>query len=122
MADGVSGRGAVVGGGRRAECAVLDGLLDGARAERSGVLVVRGEAGMGKTALLEYAIESAADLRVVRAVGVESERGLAFAALHQLCAPLLDRLDRLPGPQRAALAVTFGQSEGAVPDRFVVGL
>src|ERR687896_1347857 len=75
--------------GRRNECAVLDGLLDGARAGRSGVLVVRGEAGVGKTALLEHAIESASDLRVVRAVGVESEMELAFAALQQLCAPML---------------------------------
>ncbi len=107
---------------RRAECAVFDGLLDGARTGRSGVLVVRGEAGIGKTALLEYALESVADLRVVRAVGVESEMELAFAALHQLCAPLLDGVERLPGPQRDALAVTFALSEGPVPDRFLVGL
>jgi DNA-binding CsgD family transcriptional regulator len=107
---------------RRAECAVFDGLLDGARTGRSGVLVVRGEAGIGKTALLEYALESVADLRVVRAVGVESEMELAFAALHQLCAPLLDGVERLPGPQRDALAVTFPLSEGPVPDRFLVGL
>ena len=108
--------------GRRNECAVLDGLLDAAHAGRSGVLVVRGEAGVGKTALLEYAVESAPELQVVRAVGVESEMELAFAALHQLCAPILDRLERLPGPQRAALAMTFGLREGAVPDRFLVGL
>ena len=108
--------------GRRNECAVLDGLLDAARAGRSGVLVVRGEAGVGKTALLEYAVESAPELQVVRAVGVESEMELAFAALHQLCAPILDRLERLPGPQRAALAMTFGLREGAAPDRFLVGL
>jgi DNA-binding CsgD family transcriptional regulator len=107
---------------RRNECAVLAGLLDGARAGRSGVLVVRGEAGIGKTVLLEYAIESASELEVARAVGVESEMELAFAALHQLCAPMLDRIDRLPGPQRDALEVTFGLSEGAVPDRFLVGL
>jgi DNA-binding CsgD family transcriptional regulator len=108
--------------GRRSERAVLDGLLDSARGGRSGVLVVRGEPGVGKTALLEYAIESASGLRVVRAVGVESEIELAFAALHQLCAPLLDRLDRLPGPQRDALAITFGMCEGTAPDRFLVGL
>jgi DNA-binding CsgD family transcriptional regulator len=84
--------------------------------------VLRGEAGIGKTALLEYAIESAADLRVLRAVGCESEMELAFAALHPLCAPLLDRLDRLPGPQRDALQTTFGLSAGPVPDRFFVGL
>ena len=108
--------------GRRDERAVLDGLLDGARAGRSGALVLRGDPGVGKTALLDYAIGSASDLEVVRAVGVESERELAFAGLHQLCVPLLDRLDRLPGPQRDALKVTFGLSEGPVPDRFLVGL
>jgi AAA ATPase domain len=85
-------------------------------------LLVRGDAGVGKTALLEYVIASAAGLGVVRAVGVESERELAFAALHQLCVPILDRLERLPGPQRDALQVTFGLSEGPVPDRFLVGL
>src|ERR1700761_2821056 len=108
--------------GRRDECAVLDRLREGARAERSGVLVLRGEAGVGKTALLDYAIGSASDMRVVRASGVESEMELAFAALHQLCAPLLDRLDRLPGPQRDALEITFALSAGPVPDRFFVGL
>jgi DNA-binding CsgD family transcriptional regulator len=108
--------------GRRSECEVLDGLLRGARAGRSGVLALRGEPGVGKTALLKYAIESASDLSVIRAVGVESEMELAFAALHQLCASLLDRLDRLPDPQRDALQITFGLSEGTLPDRFLVGL
>jgi DNA-binding CsgD family transcriptional regulator len=108
--------------GRRGECAVLDELLEAARRGRSGALVVRGEPGVGKTALLKYAIDAASDLRVLRAVGVESEMELAFAALHQLCAPMLDRLDRLPGPQRDALATTFGLSAGPVPDRFWVGL
>jgi DNA-binding CsgD family transcriptional regulator len=108
--------------GRRDECAVLDGLLRGARGGRSGVLVVRGEAGVGKTAVLEYAVGAGSDVRVLRAVGVEAERELAFGALHQLCAPALDRLDRLPGPQREALETTFGLSAGAVPDRFLVGL
>ena len=98
--------------GRRDECAVLDGLLEGARAGQSGVLVLRGDAGIGKTALLEYAIGSSSDMRVLRAVGVEAEMELPFAALHQLCAPLLDRLDGLPGPQRDALATTFGLSAG----------
>jgi DNA-binding CsgD family transcriptional regulator len=107
---------------RRDERAVLDGLLVGARDGRSGVLVVRGEAGVGKTALLSYAVASASDLTVLRAAGVESDQELAFAALHQLCAPLLDRLDRLPGPQRDALATTFGLGAGAAPDRFLVGL
>src|SRR5918999_4485996 len=107
--------------GRRRECTVLDGLFERARAERSGTLVVHGEPGVGKTALLEYAIDSASELRVVRAIGVESEMELPFAALHQLCAPMLDRLDRLPGPQRDALATTFGLSAGVVPDRLLVG-
>jgi DNA-binding CsgD family transcriptional regulator len=107
---------------RQDERAVLDGLLEGVRAGQGGVLVVRGEAGIGKTALLDYAIESAPDLRMLRAAGVESEAELAFAALHQLCAPLLDRLERLPGPQRDALRTTFGLSAGPVPDRFFVAL
>ena len=86
------------------------------------MLVVRGEPGIGKTALLDWAVESAAGLRVVRVAGVESEMELAFAALQQLCAPMLDKLDGLPDPQRAALGVAFGLDTGAVPDRFLVGL
>jgi DNA-binding CsgD family transcriptional regulator len=108
--------------GRRDECAMLDRLLEDARAGRSGVLVVRGEAGIGKTALLDHAVDAASDLTVLRAAGMESERELAFAALEQFCAPLLDRLDRLPAPQREALQTTFGLAEGAVPDRLLVGL
>jgi DNA-binding CsgD family transcriptional regulator len=108
--------------GRQHECAAIDQLLGRARAGGSGVLVIRGRPGVGKTALLEYAIESASDLRVVRAAGVESEMELAFAALHQLCAPLLEWQERLPGPQRDVLRTTFGLSAGAVPDRFLVGL
>src|ERR1700693_5805082 len=81
-----------------------------------------GEPGVGKTALLEYAIESASDIRIVRGTGVEAEKELAFAALHQLCAPLLDKLDALSGPQRDALAITFGLSEGRVADRFLTDL
>ena len=108
--------------GRRAECGVLDGLLEGVRGGRSAVLVVRGEAGVGKTALLAYAVESAPDLRSVRAAGVESEMELAFAGLHQLCWPMLDRLGRLPGPQRDALSIAFGLEAGPAPDRFLVGL
>ena len=84
--------------------------------------MLRGEAGIGKTALLEYLVASASDLTVVRAVGVESEMELAFASLHQLCGPLLDRLDRLPPPQRQAMEIVFGISAGAAPDRFLVGL
>src|SRR5882724_3506482 len=108
--------------GRLDECAVLDGLLDGARGGRSGVLVLRGEAGIGKTALLEHASESASDATLLRAVGVESEMELAFAALHQLCAPVDDFVDRLPAPQREALEITFGVSAGPAPDRFLVAL
>ncbi len=108
--------------GRHNECAALDALLDGAREGRSGVLVLTGEAGIGKTALLEYAAGSASDMRVVHATGVEAEMELAFAILHQLFLPLLGWLDRLPGPQRDALATAFGLREGPVPDRFFVAL
>ena len=86
------------------------------------MLVLGGEPGVGKTALVEYAIESAAGLRVARVTGVESEMELAFAALQQLCAPMLDQLDGLPDPQRDALGVAFGLHTGAAPDRFLVGL
>ena len=108
--------------GRASECAVLDELVGDVRRGKSGSLVLRGEAGIGKTALLEYLVESASDLTVTRAVGVESEMELAFASLQQLSAPLLDRLDRLPDPQRQALETVFGLSAGAAPDRFLVGL
>ena len=84
--------------------------------------MVRGAPGVGKTALLEHAIQSASDLRVVHAVGAESEMELAFAALHQICIPMLDRLERLPRPQRDALGTAFGLAEGDAPDRFLVGL
>jgi DNA-binding CsgD family transcriptional regulator len=84
--------------------------------------VLRGEAGIGKSALLEYLVESATDLTVVRAVGVESEMELAYASLLQLCGPVLDRLPRLPAPQREAVEVVFGLSAGGAPDRFLVGL
>ena len=107
---------------RLPERAALSGLLDAARAGRSGVLVMHGEPGIGKTALLDWAIESAAGLRVVRVAGVESEMELAFAALQQLCAPMLDKLAGLPEPQREALGVAFGLGTGAAPDRFLVGL
>ena len=108
--------------GRAAECALLDGLLGDIRRGESQSLVLRGEAGIGKTALLEYLIASASDMTVVRAVGVESEMELAYASLHQLCVPLLDQLPRLPAPQRQALDIVFGLSSGAAPDRFLVGL
>jgi DNA-binding CsgD family transcriptional regulator len=108
--------------GRDGECAALDQLVEDVRRAEGRALVLRGEAGIGKTALLEHLVASASELDVVRAVGVESEMELAFASLHQLCAPMLDRLGRLPGPQRQALEIVFGLSAGAAPDRFVVGL
>jgi DNA-binding CsgD family transcriptional regulator len=108
--------------GRQAERELLDRLLEVVRGGRSSVLVVRGEAGIGKTALLDYAVGSASGFGVARAVGVESEMELPFAALQQLCAPMLDRLDWLPDPQREALRVAFGLCAGDAPDRFLVGL
>ncbi|HTU84171.1 MAG TPA: AAA family ATPase [Solirubrobacteraceae bacterium] len=109
--------------GRTDECALLDGLLADVRRGEGRSLVLRGEAGVGKTALLEYLIESASDMTVLRAVGVESEMELAYASLHQLCVPLLDELERIPPPQREALRVVFGVIGGVPPpDRFLVGL
>ncbi len=108
--------------GRRREREALEQLVVTARAGRSGVIVVRGEAGVGKTALLEDLAGRATACHIARVVGVESEGELAFAGLHQLCAPMLERLDRLPGPQRAALGTAFGLEVGASPDRFLVGL
>jgi DNA-binding CsgD family transcriptional regulator len=108
--------------GRSRECAVLDTLVSTIRRGASQSLVVRGEAGIGKTALLDYLVASASDMTVVRAAGVESEMELAFAGLHQLCGPMMDRLPRLPEPQRQALEIVFGLSAGATPDRFLVGL
>ena len=108
--------------GRDSECALLEGITAAVRDGKSGALVVWGEAGVGKTALLNYAVESASDLRVLRAAGVESEMELAFASLHQLCTPLLEHLAQLPAPQREALEIAFGTSAGTAPDRFFVGL
>lgn len=108
--------------GRRSECKTLDELLDGLRAGESRALVMSGEPGVGKTALLEYARERASAFRVARAAGVQSEMELPFAGLHQLCAHMLDRLERLPDPQRDALRTAFGLSAGEPPDRFLVGL
>jgi len=107
---------------RLPERAALSELLDAARSGRSGVLVMRGEPGVGKTALLDWAVESAAGLRVARVAGVESEMELAFAAIQQLCAPMLDKLAGLPDPQRESLSVAFGLNTGAAPGRFLVGL
>ncbi|MFG1622489.1 AAA family ATPase [Kribbella sp. NPDC049227] len=108
--------------GRRSERATLDELISAVRSGEGRSLVLRGEAGVGKSALLGYAMTRASDLRVLQVVGVESEMELAFAALHQLCTPMLHRLDRLPAPQRDALATVFGLSNTGPPDRFFVGL
>src|SRR3954447_18444232 len=108
--------------GRRSESETLDRLLEAVRAGESRALVIRGDPGVGKTALLEYVVEHAMGCRVARAAGVQAEMELAFAGLHQLCAPMLDRLERLPGPQRDALGTAFGLSAGPAPDRFFVGL
>ena len=108
--------------GRRSECAALDQLVASVREGLSRVLVLRGEPGVGKSALLEYLVRRASGSGITRAAGVESEMELAFAGLHQLCAPFVDRLDRLPGPQREALGTALGLREGDAPDRFLVGL
>jgi DNA-binding CsgD family transcriptional regulator len=108
--------------GRRQQFRALDELLADVRAGRSRVLVIRGEPGIGKTALLGYEADTAQDFQVARADGVGSEMELPFAALHQLCGRMLDRLDVLPGPQRDALGVAFGLRSGSAPDRFLVGL
>jgi DNA-binding CsgD family transcriptional regulator/tetratricopeptide (TPR) repeat protein len=108
--------------GRADECALLDQLAAGVREGSSGVLVVRGEAGIGKTALLEYLVGVAGDCRVTRTVGVESEVELAYAGLHQFCGAMMGSLSRLPGPQAEALEVAFGLRRGEAPDRFLVGL
>jgi DNA-binding CsgD family transcriptional regulator len=115
--------------GRRHECAALDRLVTDVLAGASRVLVLRGEAGVGKSALLHYLSERVADeagrggrWRIASAIGVESEMELAYSGLHQLCAPLLEHFDELPPPQRDALATVFGLSAGPAPDRFLVGL
>jgi DNA-binding CsgD family transcriptional regulator len=108
--------------GRRNECEALDRQLQCVRAGQSSVQVLRGEAGVGKTALLAYVAEQASECRIARVAGVESEMELAFAGLHQLCAPMLDGLEALPSPQREALRVAFGMQDGAAPDRFIVAL
>jgi len=108
--------------GRTRECETLDRLLDGVRTHRSQVLVLCGEAGIGKTTLLDYVEERASGCHLARAIGIESEMELSFAGLHQLCAPMLDRLEHLPGPQREALNIAFGVSGGTAPDRFRVSV
>src|SRR6202158_3950894 len=108
--------------GRRTERAVLDRLIEAVRAGESRALVVRGEPGVGKTALLDFLAGHASGCVVARAAGVQSEMELAFAGVHQLCAPMLHHLERLPVPQRDALATALGISSGAAPDLFLVGL
>jgi DNA-binding CsgD family transcriptional regulator len=108
--------------GRALESAVLEQFLAAVRGGESRALVLHGEPGIGKTALLEFLVKRAADCRVISVSGVQSEMELAFAALHQMCAPLLDQLAAVPAPQAAALRITFGLDSGPVPDRLLVGL
>ncbi|HKC29845.1 MAG TPA: LuxR C-terminal-related transcriptional regulator [Jatrophihabitans sp.] len=108
--------------GRQRERAVLDRLLDSARDGRGAVVAVHGEPGVGKTALLTYAVEAAVDFRVLQAAGAEGEMALDFSALQQFCSPILENLHRLPGPQRDALQVAFGLRAGQAPAPFLVGL
>jgi DNA-binding CsgD family transcriptional regulator len=108
--------------GRAEQCRAVAAMLADVRRGHSRALVLRGEAGIGKTALLNHAAAEATDFRIARADGVESEMELPFAALHQLCGPMLDHLDRLPAPQRDALGVALGLRSGTVPDRFLVSL
>ena len=117
-----SRRGAAALSGRRSERDVLDRFVDAVGAGESRALVLRGEPGVGKTALLEHAVERATAFRVVRAAGVQSEMELAFAGLHQLLASMLDRLEGLPAPQREALETAFGLASGRPADRFFIGL
>jgi hypothetical protein len=107
---------------RTGEREVLDRLLADAREGRSAVLVMRGEAGIGKTALLRHVARQASGFRVAQVAGVEAEMELPFSGIHQLCAPVLDQLDALPQPQQDALNVALGLAPGDVPDRFLVGL
>jgi hypothetical protein len=108
--------------GRQRERAALDRLLEAARGGNGRVLVVHGEPGVGKTALLAYAVEAGPEFRVVRTVGVEGEMELPYAAVQQLCSPVLDLRERLPDPQRDALDVAFGLTAGSAPTPFLVGL
>lgn len=108
--------------GRHSECEALDRLLEDVRGQQSRVLVLRGDAGVGKTALLDYLAVTASGCRIARSAGVESEMELPFAGLHQLCAPMLSHLAHLPGPQRDALRTAFGLRAGTAADRFLVGL
>src|ERR1700722_13825863 len=108
--------------GRTQEMATLNALLDQVRDGMSGALVLRGEAGIGKSALLKATVESASDLSVIRLGGIESEMQLGYAALHRLLLPYLSRLEKLPAPQRDALQSAFGLTSLAPADRFLVSL
>jgi DNA-binding CsgD family transcriptional regulator len=108
--------------GRESECDAIDALLDGARASRSGALVLRGEPGIGKSALLDYAVAHADGMRVLMGSGVEAESELPFAGMHQLLWPVLDRADELPDVQAGALRGAFGLSADRVDDRFLVSI
>ena len=108
--------------GRDNELAALEGLLGAAREGRSGALLVRGEAGIGKTALLSHAEDAAGGFRVLRATGIESEAELPYATLHQLLRPLQDRIDRLAEPQARALRGALGLADEGDSDRFLVGV
>src|SRR3954452_138375 len=108
--------------GRASERELLDRLLANVRGGQSAILVIRGEPGIGKTALLQYAAGHASGFRLVQVTGAEAEMELPFAGIHQLCAPVLDQLEALPQPQRDALNVALGLASGDVPDRFLVGL
>jgi len=108
--------------GRKNERRHIDDLITAVGLQESRTLVIVGDPGVGKTALLDYAVGAALGFGLLRATGVESEMELPFAALQQLCAPMIDKLDRLPRPQREALAIALGLSTGSAPDRFLVGL
>ena len=108
--------------GREAECALIDSLISRAAEAHSGVLVLRGEPGIGKSALLDYAVENRASCHLLRGEGVESEVQLPYAALHQLLYPVLDRVDTLPELQGVALRSAFGLAPQPVPDRFLVAV
>ncbi len=108
--------------GRISECRRLDGMLAQARDGRSAILVIRGEPGIGKTALLRYAARQASGLRVAQVEGIQAEMELPFAAIHRLCVPMLDALEALAEPQQNALRVALGISWGDAPDKFLVAV
>ena len=108
--------------GRERECELLDRLLEGVRDARGGVLVMHGEAAVGKTALLDHAAEARREFRIARTAGVEAGMELPFAAIHQLCSPFFGLIERLPEPQRDALSIAFGRVAGPAPNEFLVGL